>query len=643
MAGNIFADGMAAYNDTNDAIQGIQKKRADTQAAPMIAAGNFGGAATAYGAAGLAPEARQSVVDQQVMQDRAAASDTKAKAEKAAEAQRKADGLLHVIESVQAAPVGKRLARFQAISPTVRDLGVDPSHFAGATEEDFSDNNLASLKALVGKTVQDYTLGGMRYSGATNKPLAGTISLDPTKLNYGPDDGAAPPAPAAAPAAPAAPSPAPAPQATPALAAGSPRGLRNNNPLNITGQGWEGQTGADGKFAQFASIDQGIRAADKNLQAYGTRHGINTLAGVINRWAPASDNNDTGSYIQTVARDTGIDPNAPIDLGDPKVRSVILHSMAKVETGRPNPFGTTNAAMRAAPAAGNAGVPAAAQTPAAPQLPGMRALNTPQPKVVWTSDGKGNLVNANGDRKIDPTAAASAEADPNLVKAIIDGRAPMPTVARQSTDPKWQAAMAEAMAQDPTLDGANYGTRVKTRADFAVGAAAKTKTALNTALGHAGDLDGQVDDLHNTGIHWLNQGVNKVAAENIDSRRASINTFNVTKEALMHEGMKVFSGSAGSMAEFMQLASTLDVNDGPQSQHAVIKKLVGLLASKMDALGEQYKTGMGKELDQSEIMSPHATEVFNKISGLPSDTPTAASAPRAGTDTGWGKAKVVSH
>lgn len=635
MAGNIFADGMNAYNDTNDAIQGIQKKRADTQAAPMIAAGNFTGAGQTYGAAGLPLEARQQVVDQQVTTDRAAATATAAKTEQAAEAQRKADQFLHVVDSVQAAPYGQRLARFKAISPTLADLGIDPGHLAAAKEEDFSDSNIASLKAMVGKAAQDYTLGGMRYSGGTNKPIAGVQSLDPTKLNYGPDDGStAPPAAAPAPAAPAA---AQAPQAAPALASGSPRGLRNNNPLNITGQGWDGQSGLDGKFAQFASIDQGIRAADKNLQAYGTRHGINTLAGVINRWAPASDNNDTGSYVQTVARDTGIDPNAPIDLGDPKVRSVLLHSMAKVETGQANPFGTTSAAMRTTPAATDAGVPAAA-APAAPALPGMHLLNTAQPKVVWKSDGKGNLVNENGDRKVDPTAAADAVADPNLVKAIIDGRAPMPTANRAATDPKWQAAMAEAMAQDPTLDGANYGTRVKTRADFATGTAAKTKTALNTALGHAGDLDSQVDALNNTSLRAINQLGNMYAVQTSDPR---IKTFNLTKEALLHEAMKVFAGSAGSLQEFSQLAENLDVNDGPRAQHAVIKKLVGLLASKMDALGEQYKTGMGKELDQSQIMSPHASQVFNKISGLPSAS--ASPAPRPGTDTGWGKAMVVSH
>jgi hypothetical protein len=262
------------------------------------------------------------------------------------------------------------------------------------------------------------------------------------------------------------------------------------------------------------------------------------------------------------------------------------------------------------------GAPAAAGGAPAlhPGDPAGTVYGDPKP-IQWVSDGKGNLVNkVTGDRKVDPTAAADVVANPDLVRAIIEGRVPVPTANRAATDPKWQADFNEAMRQDPTLDAANYGTRVKTRADFATGTAAKTKTALNTALGHAGDLYAQVDGLGGTPLPAINMVKNAVENQTGDPR---VKTFNLTKEALLHEAMKVFSGSQGSMTEFAQLAENLKVDDSPAQQRSVIKKLVGLLASKMDALGEQYKTGMGKELDQSQIMSPHAQSVFNKISGLP--------------------------
>src|SRR6476661_5281151 len=73
-----------------------------------------------------------------------------------------------------------------------------------------------------------------------------------------------------------------------------PRGIRNNNPGNIeagkfaaTVQGFQG---SDGRFAQYANPEDGIKAADKLLQSYASR-GLNTVNGIVNRWAPPSENN----------------------------------------------------------------------------------------------------------------------------------------------------------------------------------------------------------------------------------------------------------------------------------------------------------------------------------------------------------------
>ena len=121
-----------------------------------------------------------------------------------------------------------------------------------------------------------------------------------------------------------------------------PRGLRNNNPLNITGSNWSGQTGSDGAFAQFDTPEAGRAAADQNLQAYYSKHGINTVSGVVSRWAPPHEN-DTASYIKLVSGKLGVAPDAPLDLTDPAIRSQLLDAMQEHETGVPvqrqaNPF-----------------------------------------------------------------------------------------------------------------------------------------------------------------------------------------------------------------------------------------------------------------------------------------------------------------
>ncbi|WP_269715746.1 hypothetical protein [Caulobacter sp. NIBR2454] len=114
-----------------------------------------------------------------------------------------------------------------------------------------------------------------------------------------------------------------------------PRGIRNNNPLNLEASvPWNGMAGSDGRFAVFNSMDDGLAAADRNLQTYATKHGLNTVEGVIGRWAPASEN-DTGAYVQFVSNRLGVDPRAPLDMNDPNVRQTLAMAMAEHENGQP--------------------------------------------------------------------------------------------------------------------------------------------------------------------------------------------------------------------------------------------------------------------------------------------------------------------
>ncbi|WP_458098618.1 hypothetical protein [Roseomonas sp. WA12] len=144
----------------------------------------------------------------------------------------------------------------------------------------------------------------------------------------------APSAPSPAPAM-SAPNTAPSPSGDPSRL---PRGLRNNNPLNIEAgdltAGLPGFAGSDGRFARFETQEQGLAAADRLLQTYSTKHGLNTVAGIIGRWAPASDGNNVSSYAMNVARKLGVDPNAPIDMTNPDVRRRLAEGMAEHENGR---------------------------------------------------------------------------------------------------------------------------------------------------------------------------------------------------------------------------------------------------------------------------------------------------------------------
>ncbi|SHJ72123.1 structural protein (plasmid) [Halodesulfovibrio aestuarii] len=109
-----------------------------------------------------------------------------------------------------------------------------------------------------------------------------------------------------------------------------PRGLRNNNPGNIRkGTQWNGlateQT--DPSFCTFVDPQHGIRAMGKILLTYERKYELNTVAGIIDRWAPPVEN-DTNAYAGHVAERLGVDPDEAINVADhleELVSSITLH------------------------------------------------------------------------------------------------------------------------------------------------------------------------------------------------------------------------------------------------------------------------------------------------------------------------------
>lgn len=86
-----------------------------------------------------------------------------------------------------------------------------------------------------------------------------------------------------------------------------PRGIRNNNPGNLNYAGQAGATkeaGENGRFAVFSSMQEGVGALYRQLQLYFKR-GVNTIEAIVNKYAPAGDNNNVAAYIQQLVGATG--------------------------------------------------------------------------------------------------------------------------------------------------------------------------------------------------------------------------------------------------------------------------------------------------------------------------------------------------
>lgn len=121
-----------------------------------------------------------------------------------------------------------------------------------------------------------------------------------------------------------------------------PRGIRNNNPLNIRkGNNWQGEKSpqTDKEFEQFESMTMGVRAGMKILRNYitgydGHRQPIDTIEKIITRWAPPSEN-DTRKYIDRVSALTGIHPRQTLWFNRRQDIIAIVDAMIRVECGQP--------------------------------------------------------------------------------------------------------------------------------------------------------------------------------------------------------------------------------------------------------------------------------------------------------------------
>ena len=114
-----------------------------------------------------------------------------------------------------------------------------------------------------------------------------------------------------------------------------PRGIRNHNPGNIRhGDKWQGLSveQTDSSFCVFDAPEYGIRALAKILLNYERKYGLNTVRKIINRYAPEVEN-DTASYVASVAGQLGVAADEVIDISDTAVMLVLVKAIIRHENG----------------------------------------------------------------------------------------------------------------------------------------------------------------------------------------------------------------------------------------------------------------------------------------------------------------------
>lgn len=116
-----------------------------------------------------------------------------------------------------------------------------------------------------------------------------------------------------------------------------PRGYRNNNPLNIRYSTWNAWLGKilpneDGTFEQFKDMEHGYRAALSLLRTYIRKYKCNTVAKIIQRWAPENEN-DTAAYINHVCEIADLKPNMTVTINNRDTLTKMAYAMSIIENG----------------------------------------------------------------------------------------------------------------------------------------------------------------------------------------------------------------------------------------------------------------------------------------------------------------------
>lgn len=123
--------------------------------------------------------------------------------------------------------------------------------------------------------------------------------------------------------------------ASAAPSSSSTRLLRLNNPLGIrkTPQEWLGEVeSSDPDYEAFGSAEDGIRAGARLLRNYWRLHSLNTVRGIITRWAPPSEN-PTDAYIRNVSTWTGFAPDQRLDMESDEVIAELVAAIIRQENG----------------------------------------------------------------------------------------------------------------------------------------------------------------------------------------------------------------------------------------------------------------------------------------------------------------------
>lgn len=205
-----------------------------------------------------------------------------------------------------------------------------------------------------------------------------------------------------------------------------------------------------------------------------------------------------------------------------------------------------------------------------------------------------------------------SNSDQNMVKALAEGRLAFPQGSALRA-PFWQEKLSQVSQYDPTFDATNYNTRAQARVNAVKGKLGQSNNALNTAIGHLGQLSDQVGGTASHSFTPFNAVENAVSKTFGDP---GVTNFQDTAGKLADELEAVYRNGGGAEQGVTRQLRSLDPNMSLSQKQGIINNAMDLLASKMAANLSQYNFGTGGK-PTWDMLDPHALQVLHdKAPGL---------------------------
>jgi hypothetical protein len=205
--------------------------------------------------------------------------------------------------------------------------------------------------------------------------------------------------------------------------------------------------------------------------------------------------------------------------------------------------------------------------------------------------------------------------DQEIVKALAEGRLGFPGGFALKA-PWWQQKLLEVAQFDPTFDATNFNNRAKARATLLTGKVGASANALNTAIGHIGLLNSQIEGTSSLSGFPLATDVNSIVnAWNRHYGKPGITNFADTASKLADELETAYRNGGGAEQGVVRQLRNLDPSMSLEQKQGIVQNALELLASKQAANLYQYNIGSGGK-PEVDLLDPSARAVLDKFPAI---------------------------